>query len=236
TERASGQARLVTSHCHLVGGVLSEMSERRIHGGGQQALPLDVFPAGLDYVALGHLHRAQCVGKRKDLRYSGSPIPLSMSEADYCHQILQLDFDQGDLVEIQSHSVPRTVGMKRIQCALEGGVEQALAEIESLPAANELEAYQWPYLEIQLRLDRPGSQLQRRLRSACEERAVRLVKISVKIEGCRAQSTEAQPTLLEDWTPEQVFQERWRRQFDRAPEPEMLALFRESLRAVQEEK
>ena len=38
------------------------------------------FPEAFDYVALGHIHRPQKVGKKNHIRYCGSLIPLSFSE------------------------------------------------------------------------------------------------------------------------------------------------------------
>ena len=57
---------------------LSELSERKVLGGNQHALPVDLFPDDCRYVALGHLHRPQPLRGMDHIRYSGSPIPLSM--------------------------------------------------------------------------------------------------------------------------------------------------------------
>jgi exonuclease SbcD len=72
--RAPGQAILATGHCYLRDGALSELSERKILGGNQHALPAAIFPDDVAYVALGHLHLAQAVG-RPAVRYSGSRSP-----------------------------------------------------------------------------------------------------------------------------------------------------------------
>ena len=81
------QSLIMTGHCYMQGGELSEMSERRIFGGGEHALPADLFPDDVDYVALGHLHKGQRVGGRDAVRYSGSPLPLSVTERDYRHSV-----------------------------------------------------------------------------------------------------------------------------------------------------
>ncbi|NYY75886.1 hypothetical protein DMI70_06680 [Escherichia coli] len=45
---------------------------------------LDAFPAQnfppADYIALGHIHRAQIIGGMEHVRYCGFPIPLSFDE------------------------------------------------------------------------------------------------------------------------------------------------------------
>lgn len=66
-------------------------SERKVLGGNQHALTHHIFPNDIDYVALGHLHLAQSVDA-DHIRYSGSPIPLSMAEAVCTHPVAIVDF------------------------------------------------------------------------------------------------------------------------------------------------
>jgi DNA repair protein SbcD/Mre11 len=69
--------RVVMAHGWVSGGAASE-SERDITVGGVGQVPADTF-AGFSYVALGHLHGQQTLAGH--LRYSGSPLPYSFSEA-----------------------------------------------------------------------------------------------------------------------------------------------------------
>jgi exonuclease SbcD len=68
---------VVMAHGFVTGGATSA-SERDISVGGVSAVHPDVF-AQADYVALGHLHGPQNISET--VRYSGSPIALSFSEA-----------------------------------------------------------------------------------------------------------------------------------------------------------
>ncbi len=68
---------VVAAHAFVVGGQISD-SERDISVGGVGAVPLAVFD-GVDYVALGHLHGRQRL--TETVRYSGSPLAYSFSEA-----------------------------------------------------------------------------------------------------------------------------------------------------------
>ena len=43
---------MATGHAYVAGGALSELSERKIQQGNQQALPATLFPEGLAYVAM----------------------------------------------------------------------------------------------------------------------------------------------------------------------------------------
>ena len=71
--------RVVMAHGWVTGGAASE-SERDITVGGVGQVPADTF-AGFSYVALGHLHGQQTLAGH--LRYSGSPLPYSFSEATH---------------------------------------------------------------------------------------------------------------------------------------------------------
>ena len=85
---------LLMAHAFVVGGEASE-SERDIRVGGVDSVPSGVFTTlggsplaersgGLDYVALGHLHRPQELTRPAGPRlvYSGSPLPFSFDEAE----------------------------------------------------------------------------------------------------------------------------------------------------------
>ncbi|MFD3333476.1 exonuclease SbcCD subunit D [Streptomyces sp. NPDC058700] len=77
--RPAGTRSVVLAHAFVAGGAPSD-SERDITVGGVAAVPAGVFD-GVDYVALGHLHGSQILSPR--VRYSGSPLAYSFSEADH---------------------------------------------------------------------------------------------------------------------------------------------------------
>ena len=70
---------VVLAHAWVVGGAGSD-SERDITVGGVGTVAASVFD-GIDYTALGHLHGAKVL--RPGLRYSGSPLAYSFSEAGH---------------------------------------------------------------------------------------------------------------------------------------------------------
>jgi DNA repair protein SbcD/Mre11 len=89
-DRASrGAPAIVMAHAFVTGGATSE-SERDISVGGVSAVHPRVFD-GIDYVALGHLHRRQRLDET--VRYSGSPVALSFSEAGHTKGSWLVDLD-----------------------------------------------------------------------------------------------------------------------------------------------
>lgn len=97
-----GTRSIVLAHAFVTGGVGSE-SERSITTGGLDDVPASTFD-GVDYVALGHLHGPQRLAEH--LRYSGSPIAYSFSEAAHRKSVWLVDLDAGGLASVQRHELP----------------------------------------------------------------------------------------------------------------------------------
>lgn len=86
------------SHLFVRGGMESE-SERPIQLGSAPTVEVNAMPAGAQYVALGHLHRAQVVkGAAVPTRYSGSPLAYSFSETGYAKSVILVEAFPGQAV------------------------------------------------------------------------------------------------------------------------------------------
>jgi len=97
-----GTRSVVLAHAFVGGGVASD-SERDICVGGVDLVPSSVF-GGVDYVALGHLHRPQTLSPR--LRYSGSPLAYSFGEAGQQKQAWLVDLDAHGLAGVHPVLLP----------------------------------------------------------------------------------------------------------------------------------
>ena len=120
---------IATGHLTTVGGKLSD-SERELYIGTLSAFPAEAFPAA-DYIALGHLHRAQKVGDQDHIRYSGSPIPLSFDECQSAKQVVLVDCEGGQLSKVTEIAIPRFRKMAHLHGTLdviEGKLQALLAE------------------------------------------------------------------------------------------------------------
>jgi exonuclease SbcD len=123
-----GTRSVVLAHAFVGGGVASD-SERDISVGGVDLVPLSVFD-GVDYVALGHLHRPQSLSPRA--RYSGSPLAYSFGEAGQQKQAWLVDLDAGGLADVRPVLLPTP----RRLTVLTGTLAELLAD----PAHAEVEA------------------------------------------------------------------------------------------------
>ncbi len=126
-------------HLYVQGAATSE-SEREIHAvGGQAAFSSEHFPDGFTYVALGHIHGPQRVGSTDHIRYCGSPIPLSFSERDHSHQLLEVTLDNGKLVSVETVPVPPMRRLRFVTGSLEEVREQLEAIEPDLPLTTLLD-------------------------------------------------------------------------------------------------
>ncbi|GHD86558.1 exonuclease SbcCD subunit D [Streptomyces naganishii] len=114
--RARGTRSVVLAHAFVTGGQASD-SERDITVGGVAAVPASVFD-GVDYVALGHLHGCQTITGR--VRYSGSPLPYSFSEAEHRKSMWLVDLDATGAVTAERVDCPVPRALARIRGTLEG--------------------------------------------------------------------------------------------------------------------
>ncbi|WP_369140032.1 exonuclease SbcCD subunit D [Modestobacter versicolor] len=115
-----GARSVVLAHAFVGGGVPSD-SERDICVGGVDLVPAAVFD-GVDYVALGHLHRPQSLSDR--VRYSGSPLAYSFGEAGQQKQAWLVDLDGDGLAGVRAVPLP----VPRELTVLEGELAQLLAD------------------------------------------------------------------------------------------------------------
>lgn len=93
---------IATGHLTVLGASSSD-SERDIHIGGLGAITNESFSDRFSYVALGHLHRPQSTDANDRVRYSGSPIALSFSEASDIKEVRILDVNDGSIVQNSLH-------------------------------------------------------------------------------------------------------------------------------------
>ena len=110
--RSADSRSVVVAHAFVVGTAASPVesdSERDLKVGGVGSVDAAIFD-GVDYVALGHLHRAQeprSGGSATKIRYSGSPLRYSFSEATQEKSLSLVDLDARGATTITEIPVPQ---------------------------------------------------------------------------------------------------------------------------------
>ncbi|QUX96029.1 exonuclease subunit SbcD [Marinomonas sp. CT5] len=198
-----------TGHLTAVGGQVSE-SVRDLYVGTLEALPTNVFPA-FDYLALGHIHRAQPISKSGRFRYSGSPIPLSFDELGRDKSLVIFDTDligEDTFVDdlfaelkdpVQLVSIPNFQPM----ASLKGNLKEVIKQISALELPQDKNLW----LEVTVIADDYLSDVHKRLLEVIDGKPIELLRV-MRRSGLekKNQDFEARKTLSE-LTVEDVFQQ-----------------------------
>jgi exonuclease SbcD len=216
--RAAGEAvkkgRPLMAMGHLTAaGVTHSDSERDIHIGNLGAVGTEVF-AGFDYVALGHLHRPQKVGGQEHIRYSGSPVALSFSEAADAKSMVLLETGGTGLTQ-RLIEVPTTRKLVRVTVTLEA-LEKELSA--SLP--NDC------WAEVTVKLAQPEAELDRRVREIVGARA-EVLKVLAELPAAERPAWQQAGPHLHEMKPAEVFAERLRASGVADEEAELAGVFGE---------
>ena len=123
---------IATGHLFTAGGQTVEGDGvRELYVGTIAHVGSEIFPAGIDYVALGHLHAPQKVGGHEHIRYSGAPIAMNFCEAKRQKKVVLVEF-AGRGPQIEEISVPCFQSLEKI-C---GDLEHLRNRIGQLVGAN----------------------------------------------------------------------------------------------------
>ncbi len=97
-----------------------------------------VFPAGFDYVALGHIHYTTMVAKNPKIRYSGSPFVLGFDEANIPHHVLNVSTEREKQPDVTKLEVPQLLHFMRVSGTATEIAEKlkALSRVSERPLQN----------------------------------------------------------------------------------------------------
>jgi exonuclease SbcD len=231
--RRTDQALVVLGHLYVTGADPSYLSERRISIGGQESASLRLFPADIDYVALGHMHRAQRVG-RETIRYAGAPIALSLDEASYRHQCVVVDFAAGRVAEMRTLEVPQVIDIVRVPRRGAAPLPEVLEQLKALPARLPGDDPARPYLEVVVALERPEPRLRTTIEAALDGKRPRLIQLRVELSGDGAAlGDRVVAKRLAELDPRDVFTQLWSRSHADPPSAAVLGAFDRLLAEVQ---
>lgn len=221
-EELSGHFRedtvnLVTSHLFVMGGMETD-SERPIQIGGALTVSPQAFPKNADYVALGHLHRLQKLSDKPLVRYSGSPLSYSFSEAGQSKAVVLVDVVPG--ADVQEEIVYLTSGRPLARWRATEGiaqVEQWLAEGRDAGAWIDLE------LHVSDVIDPAEFQRVRKL----SDDFLKIQRVVVRENS--AEDEGAQRVELTELTSDQLFRRFYERRRGGEPDERLVAMFQRLL-------
>ena len=220
---AQGRPVIAMGHLTVLGATTSD-SERDIHIGNLGAVGADLFD-GFDYTALGHLHRPQRVAGLETIRYSGSPIPLSFSEAADAKSVVIIETQAGCTAEVRRtpssdsekksprpSNLPSAASAALQSCGVKTlpiPVTRALVRVKanrSTLAADLQTVPAGAWAEVTVKLDAPEPDLDRQVREAAAGR-FKVLKVLADLPVSETAPWQSTAPTLHDLQPRDVFRE-----------------------------
>lgn len=225
-KKQDGQTIIAMGHLHTHHAEVSDLDKtERLIMGGVECIPATAFHQDIKYVALGHIHKAQRIGGKEHIRYSGSPLPMSFSELNYKHQVIVFELDE-EISELKSIEIPLSVPLQRIpQTPLP--LHEVIGLLDNLPIMdNNLQTV--PFLEVRILLDGPEPALRHKVEMALAGKRVRLAKIDVKYPASTLQAPEfITPDELSELQPIDVFGKVYQSRYNIDVPNDILQLFKQ---------
>jgi exonuclease SbcD len=139
--------------------------------GGMEGIKAQFANEGIAYTALGHLHRAQRVSGRDNIRYSGAPLPMSFAERNNTQSVTQVIVD-GEKQEIEKivFDVPAKLA------SITGESVDDIIQATTMLPDGEINDNS-PYLEVNILVKGVDPTLRQQIEVALEGKSVRLARI-----------------------------------------------------------
>lgn len=207
---------VLLAHQFVTGGVTCESEERSV--GGVDQIPAPLF-AAFDYVALGHLHGPQSVG-RPTLRYSGSPLKYSFSECGHEKSVTLVTLREKGQVEIQTLPLTPRRDLREIR----GAYEEVTAKSFYQGTNRE------DYLHVILTDEEDVPEAMGKLRTIYPN----LMKLSYDNRRTQGVAEVTGAERPEEKTPLELFQDFYRLQNNQPMAPQQEALVRQLMETIWE--
>jgi len=234
-KKLDGQPIIAMGHLHTSNAEKTDMddAERPIMG-GVECVSASAFHEDIKYVALGHIHKAQRIGGKEHIRYSGSPLPMSFSELAYKHQVIIFELNE-EISNLKSVEVPVFIPLQRIP-ETHQPLHEVLALLEQLPAAdNDLKTT--PYLKVNVLLESPEPSLRHKIETALIGKKVRLAKIDSKYPASKEKTSEfITQEKLNELQPLDVFSNIYQSKYNTEVPEEILRLFQQAAQEVNQKE
>lgn len=229
-KRQADQPIICMGHLHAQQAEVTDMDKpERLIMGGIECISADAFPDEILYVALGHIHKAQRIGGKEHIRYSGSPIPMSFSEQHYKHQVVIFDLIDQSIANIKTLEIPLVVPLLRIP-SVPSALSEVLTALQQLPEISS-DNLTIPYLEVQVLLDGPEPALKHKIKTAVEGKNVRLATIKSIYRGANTTNENNQiitQDKLEALKPQDVFAKAFEVRYNTVVPENMFKLFHQA--------
>ncbi len=150
------ETNILVAH-HAFGQFTTSHSEQAINFAGLNSLPTAIYQ-NFDYIALGHIHKAQKISSSPPAYYAGSPLPFRFSETNNKSiNIVKI----GEKIEVDQLPIPLTIKLHTIKTEHENPLEVITQELNKLQDKH--------YVQLQIKLTTPQPELQDQIQQLFSE-------------------------------------------------------------------
>ena len=118
------ERNILVCHQFVTGALTSDSEESSV--GGLDNVEASVFD-GFDYVALGHIHKPQKM-TRDTLRYAGSPLKYSFSEADDKKSVTIVDMGRKGEIKLKTVPLKPKRDVRRVEGMMDSLLQQPFSD------------------------------------------------------------------------------------------------------------
>lgn len=208
------ERNIMVCHQYVTGASLCDSEELAI--GGLDNISAELFDK-FDYIAMGHIHGPQKI-KRETLRYSGSPLKYSFSEANHKKSVTIADFKEKGEITVT------TVPLKFLHDVRE--VKGGLVQLMDMP-----------YSEDYVRVTVTDENVVPDARISLLTVFPNMMKFAVENSKTAGQAEEIELSSVEDRSPTELFCDFYKFvNNNEPPTQEHIALFNEAMEGLGEDK
>lgn len=201
-KRGNSRIPIVATGHLFTNGTSASDEERILYLGNLGHVPIEAFPKGFDYLALGHIHQPQVLSSPFPATYSGSPLVLDFSERNEQKLIRSVDFTSSPPF-IENIEVPAFDRLIRIS----GDEAKIQVSIEAL-----LEKCEKDHIPIFLEIEYTGGtqclNLYSQTQSQLEGSGITLVRIKDSSQSHQYLNSIENKKFFELLNPQSVFEKR----------------------------
>ncbi|MDR2926694.1 MAG: exonuclease SbcCD subunit D C-terminal domain-containing protein [Cytophagaceae bacterium] len=212
------QPVIAMGHLQATGSEISEndRSERTVIGGLETVSP-DSFNSAIAYTALGHLHCAQRVSRRENVRYAGAPLPMSFAEKNNKHGVTLIEITDSTRIERIEFDVPtQLLSIPATPMPL----CDVIIELAALPEGQINETS--PYLEVKILITEPEPSLRHTVEEALKTKSVRLARIAAVVPKRETEMAAITFEQLQTINPMAIAEDIFRRKYGSEEMPEKM--------------
>lgn len=202
---------IATGHLFASGVTDAEDKKSHIYQADEHNIEAGQFPDCFDYVALGHVHRAQSVDDKAHIRYSGSLIPLTFVEGQRPRSVRLVELGKaGETVNSRKVEAPFARALHRIH----GDLDRVKADLRTVSVATlAVPPELVPWIEVKVKSDERIPNLRQTLLECIREASppdakdlpVEVIRISTERLNPAPAAAPENTRQLDELDPEDVF-------------------------------